>query len=163
MLDFFDPKGIWHIDFFDRETGEFKYAIDVPNGITGPGKNLILDTMFNFATQIVAANWSIGLIDGTGTPVLASGDTLSLHTGWTEFTAYTGARKAWTQGSAASQAVTNATPATFDITATGTLFGIFICGATSGTTAPLWSTAAFTSPVPVSNTDQMKVTYTLAT
>lgn len=162
MLDFFDPRGVYEIDFFDKD-GTFKFHLTVPNGITNPGKNNILDTFFNGLTQVSSGNWSIGLIDGTGSPVLASGDTLASHSGWTEFTAYSGARKAWGQGSAASQAVTNASPATFDITATGTLFGIFICGATTGTTAPLWSTAAFTTPVPVSNTDQMKVTYTLAT
>lgn len=155
-------KGKYRFELLDA-FGNHKAWIKVPNGITNPGKNNILDTYFNGATQITSTNWSIGLIDGTGTPSLASGDTLASHAGWTEFTNYSGNRQTWGQGSAASQAVTNASPATFNITATGTLYGIFVCSAATGTTGVLWSTAAFTSPVPVTNGDQMKVTYTLAT
>lgn len=150
------------VQLFDR-LGNLKTEFAVDNGICNLGKNSILDTFFNGATQVTSTNWSIGLVDGSGTPSLASGDTLASHAGWTENTSYSGNRQAWTQGSAASQAVTNATPATFNITANGTLYGIFICGAATGTSAILWSTAAFTTPVPVSNGDQMKVTYTLAT
>lgn len=159
---FLDPRGTYIVDHFDKDDN-FIARYEFPNGITNTGKNAILDTFFNSLTQITSGNWSIGLVDGTGSPALANGDTLASHAGWTEFTSYTGNRKAWGQGSAASQAVTNASPATFDISASGTLYGIFVCSATTGTSGTMWSTAAFTSPVPVSNGDQMKVTYTLAT
>lgn len=155
-------RGTYHVDHFDK-VGNFKGRYEINNGITNQGKNTILDTYFNSITQIASTSWYIGLIDGSGTPTLASGDTLSSHSGWTEFTSYSGNRQLWGQGSSSGQAVTNSSPATFNISATGTLYGIFIPSAATGTTGTLWSTAAFTTPVPVSNGDQMKVTYTLAT
>lgn len=156
--------GKWKASFFDRFV-KLKLSDDFLNGITNQGKNYILDAGFNAITQIGSTSWYIGLIDGTGTPALASADNLGSHAGWTEFTSYSGNRQAWGQGSASGQALTNASAATFNISATGTLYGIFIASVNTGGTSSniLWSTAAFTSPVPVTNGDQMKCTYTLAT
>lgn len=136
------------------------------NGITNQGKMKVLDVMFNSSTAIASTSWYIFLIDnGGGSPSLANGDTMGSHSGWTEFSSYSGNRKLWGQGSASGNAVTNASPVTFDISGSGTLYGIGIVSVATGGTGSdiLWSTAAFNATVPVTNGDQMKVTYTLAT
>jgi hypothetical protein len=95
---------------------------------------------------------------------LAASDTMGSHAGWTEFTSYSQAnRVAWGPGAAGSQSITNGTPATFDITGSGTVKGIFVANQNTkgGTTGTLWATALFPSDVPVVNTDQLKVTYTV--
>lgn len=135
------------------------------NDITNEGKNSILEVYFKDGTQIASTSWFIGLISNSGFSALAAADTMSSHSGWTEFTGYTqSTRVAWGPGTPASQSVTNATPATFDINASGTLKGIFVPSNStkSGTTGKLWATGLFTADVPVSNGDQMKITYTVS-
>ena len=164
IMSLFDPKGEYFIEHYDKD-GNLKGKYRVENGITNQGKNKILDCMFNASSQIAAASWYAGLISNAGSPSLAAADTLASHAGWTEFTNYSGNRPAWGQGAASGQAVTNASQFTFNITATGTLYGLLICSVNTGGTGSdiLWSTAAFPETVPVSNGDQMKGTYTLAT
>lgn len=135
------------------------------NGITNVGKNYILDVMFNGGTQIANNSWFVGLISSTSYSALADADTMSSHSGWTEFTGYSqSTRVAWGSGAASSQATTNSTPATFDITSSGTLKGIFTTSNSTkgGTTGTLWATGLFSADVPVVNGDQMKVTYTVS-
>ncbi len=135
-----------------------------PNDITNIGKNTIFDVMFSDATQIAASSWFIGLINITGYSALAATDTASSHGGWTEFTTYSEAnRVAWGPGDPAAQAITNASPATFSISGSGTVKGIFVISnnTKSGTTGILWSTGLFNADVPVVNGDELKVTYTV--
>ena len=152
---------IEHTDKFGKLIGVYS----LHNDITNVGKNYILDTMFKDGTQIASTAWCIGLISNSGYSALAAGDTMSSHSGWTEFTGYSqSTRVAWGPGAASSQATTNASPATFDINATGTLKGIFVTSQNtkSGTTGTLWATGLFAADVPVSNGDQMKITYTVS-
>ena len=92
--------------------------------------------------------------------------------GWNEFTTYSDAtRRPWGVGASSGQSVTNASPAIFNISGSGTVYGMALVG---GGTAPstkadhagggeLWNAAAFQSgAVTVSNGDQLKVTYTLS-
>jgi hypothetical protein len=137
---------------------------DVHNDITNEGKNTIFDVMFSDLTPIAAASWYIGLISLTGFSALAAADTMSSHAGWTEFTTYSQAnRVGWGPGNPASQSITNATPATFDMTGSGTVKGIFVTSNNTkgGTSGILWSTALFSADVPVVNGDQLKITYTI--
>ena len=157
-----DLRGHYVADHY--RNGLFFARYVIKNDITNEGKNTLFDVMFNTATQIANNSWFIGLISNTGYSALAATDTMSSHAGWTEFTTYTQAnRVAWGSGSAASQSVTNATPATFNINASGTIKGIFITSnnTKSGTTGKLWSTALFSADVPVVNGDEIKITYTL--
>lgn len=136
-----------------------------PNGITNAGKNDILDVYFSDGTQTAGAGWYIGLIDNSGFSALAAADTMSSHAGWNEFTTYSeSTRVAWGPGTPASQSITNASAATFNINGSGTVYGIFVVtnSTKSGTTGTLWATAAFSATVPVSNGDQLKVTYTVS-
>ncbi len=138
---------------------------EFPNGITNVGKNLILDVMFNSATQVSQSSWCIGIIDNSGFSAVAAGDTMASHSGWNEFTNYNqSTRVAWGSGSASSQQTTNSVACTFDMLGTATLQGVFITSnnTKSGTTGSLWSTALFPSTIPVNNGDQLKITYAVA-
>jgi len=138
---------------------------DMPNGIVNVGKDLALDVQFNDGTAIAQASWYVGLVDLSGYSALAAADTMSSHAGWNEFTSYTEAnRVAWGPGSASSQSVTNASPATFNINGSGTVKGVFITSnnTKSGTSGTLWATALFGSDVPVTSGDQLKITYTVS-
>jgi hypothetical protein len=135
------------------------------NDVTNEGKNLIFDTMFNGATQIANNSWFIGLISITSYSALAATDTMASHGGWTEFTSYTGgARVGWGSNNSSGQSVTNSTPATFNINASGTVKGVFITSNSTlnGNTGKLWATALFAADIPVSNGDQLKITYTVS-
>lgn len=159
----FSPKGKYQVEHW--RDGKKIDVYDINNDITNQGKNSIFDVMFHDATQIASSSWVIGLISNSGYSALAAGDVMSSHAGWTEFTGYSqSTRVAWGPGASASQSITNASPATFDINATGTVKGIFIVSNSTkgGTTGTLWSTALFSADVPVSNGDQLRVTYTLS-
>lgn len=136
------------------------------NDITNVGKNHIFDVEFNGATQIANNNWWIALINASGYSAVSASDTMASHAGWTEFTTYSqSTRVAWGSGAASGQSLTNASPATFDITGSGTLKGVFVVGngsAKSGTSGTLWATALFGADVPVTSGDQIKITYTVS-
>lgn len=158
----FRPKGKYTIEHFDKN-GKLLGKYEVPNGIVDEGLNHILETEFHSGTQITA--WYIGLIDNAGFSALDNADVMSSHAGWAESTAYSEAtRPAWTAGTAASRAITNASTVNFSINATATIKGIFIASDStkSGTTGTLWSTAAFGSTVSVGSGDVLKVTYSLS-
>lgn len=157
----------WHnpVKMEHWRSGKLLRTYNTLNDITNEGKNTIFDVMFNNGTQIANNSWFIGLISNTSYTGVAATDTMSSHGGWTEFTGYSQAnRVAWGSGAAASQSVTNATAATFDINAAGTVKGVFITSNStkSGTTGKLWATALFAADVPVSNGDQLKITYTVS-
>jgi len=157
------PQGHFRIHHYrdGKEIGVY----DVKNLVVNQGKNDILETYFHDGTQTASTSWFMGLISNSGYSAIAAGDTASSHAGWTEFTGYSEAtRQAWGQGAAASQSITNATPVTFSINATGTVKGAFIItnSTKGGTTGKLWAAALFSADVPVNNGDQLKVTYTLS-
>ena len=162
--DDFIPKGRFQIEHYDKD-GNLKGKYDISNAIVNAGKNKILDVMFNDSAQIANNSWFIGLLDASGFTALNDTDTMSSHSGWNEFTTYSqGTRVAWGSGTAASQSTTNSTPATFDVTGSATVKGIFVVSNSTkgGTTGTLWATGLFTADVPVSNGDQLKITYTVS-
>lgn len=155
------------------------YAFD--NDITDEGLNNILSVAFNGGTQITV--WYMGLIDDASFTALDDTDTYDdinqAGNDWDEFTDYTDAnngdsattRPAWQEDAPSSQSITNGTTKSiYDITAGGTVKGVFLCGGigaaqTKGDHAPggtLWATALFSGgDVTVSNGDQLKITYTV--
>ena len=148
-----------------NKDGKLLGVYKASNGITNVGKDKILDDMFNDGTQTANSSWFVAIIDASGFTALAAADTMASHSGWNEFTTYSEAnRVAWGSGAAASQSTSNSSPATFNITGTATVKGVFITtvNTKSGTTGVLWATALFSSDVPVSNGDQLKVTYTVS-
>ena len=157
-------------------------SYEFPNGIVNEGKNYLLNAGFHGSTAW--STWYCGLIDLTGYSALAADDTYDdinqAGNGWDEFTSYTDAnnsdsavtRPVWSNDAASGQSITNSTTAIFDITANGTVKGVFIAGGTGGavnksdhaaTNNILWATALFGSgDVAVLNGDQLKVTYTVS-
>lgn len=175
ITDTFDLRGKFNLKQFRKINGIWRliHEDNFLNGITNVGKNKALDELFFGVTQIPAANWYISLIDLTGYSGVAAGDTMSSHSGWAEFTGYTQSpdrRVAWGPGAASSQATTNSSPATFDVTSAGTVKGVFVAGdptasnvyTKGGTTGTLWATALFSADVTVANGDQLKITYTVS-
>lgn len=138
---------------------------DVLNDVVNVGKNKILDVMFNDSTPVANNSWFLGFISLASFSALSASDTMSSHAGWIEFTTYSqSTRVAWGSIASSGQTVTNTSPATFDITGSGTVKGIFTTSnsSKSGTTGTLWATALFASDVPVSNGDQLKITYSVS-
>lgn len=130
------------------------------NGITVVGKNSILDTFFGAASPVTQVSpWYIGLINNTPTPTLSENDTMASHAGWSEWTSYTGNRQAWTDADAASKIKGTTTVSTFPITANGTIYGILVCAAATGTSNVLWATGGFDTTAPVLIGDDLKITY----
>lgn len=159
-LDFRNPLVMNHF-----RGGKLLGSYNFFNDITNVGKNNIFDVFFNSGTQTAAASWVLSLINESGFSAVAPTDTMASHGGWTEWTSYTqSTRVAWGSGAASGQSVTNATPATFNINAAGTLKGVFVTtvNTKAGTTGILWATALFGADVPVSISDELKITYTVS-
>lgn len=130
------------------------------NGVTVVGKNKFLDTFFGAATPLTqVATWYIGLINNSPTPVLVEGDTLASHSGWTEWTAYSGNRQAWDDADSSNKIKGSTTASSFTISSAGTLYGIMVASVASGTTGILWATGAFDATLDVISSDVIKVTY----
>lgn len=141
------PKGRLHVEFW-RNGEKFAPDQDIDNGIVTVGKATLLTSFF--ANVSPPATWYIGMVDNSGFTTFAAADTLASHTGWNE-ASYSGSRQTWGTASTAIATITNASPATFTMTGSGTLYGIFICTASSGTSGVLWSEAAFSNTVSVNN------------
>lgn len=153
----------------------------IPYDITNEGLNNILSVGWNAGTQVTA--WYIGMIDDLNYVAVADDDTYDdidqAGNDWDEFQSYTDANNAdnattrplWTEDAPSSQSITNGTTKSiYDITASGTVKGVFVCGGiagaqTKGDHAPggfLWATALFSGgDVVVANGDQLKITYTI--
>lgn len=151
------------------------------NDITNEGKDALLNIMFDGGTQISV--WYLGLIDDVNFSALANDDTYDdidqAGNGWDEFKSYTDANNAdstttrpvWPADPAASQSITNTTLAIYDLTAGGTIKGLFTAGggvnsnlkgdhAADGT---LWATALFAGGDAIAQSgDQLQVTYTVS-
>lgn len=168
--DCLTPRGRFIVEHIrdGKVIGKYNFS----NAITNEGKNKLLDVMFHGVSAI--GTWYILLVDGAGSPTLAAADTyaqINGTNGWDEFVAYTeSVRGEWTEGAAASQSITNASPVVFNINGSGSVYGL---GTVGGGSAPstkndaagggtLWAAAAFSSgTVSVLNGDQLKVTYTV--
>jgi hypothetical protein len=148
--------------------GQVKWEQNTPNLVVNQGLQDMNTTYFNSGTQVTT--WYVGLITGPGSgTTIAAGDTLASHAGWTEFTDYTGNRKAAVFGTATTadpSVITNtASPAQFAITgAGGTVAGAFLGSVATGTSGVLFSASDFQSPgdrVVVSG-DTLNVQYTFS-
>lgn len=148
--------------------GALKWEQNTPNLVVNQGLQDMNATYFDAGTQVTT--WYVGLITGPGSgTTIAAGDTLLTHGGWTEFTNYSGNRKAAVFGTAttADPSVINntASPAAFSISgAGGTVAGAFLASVATGTSGILFSAADFQSPgdrIVVSG-DTLNVQYTFS-
>jgi hypothetical protein len=159
--------GVFHVQCFG-EDGVLKWEDQMHNLVVNVGLQ-DMNAKY-FAGSTYTASWFLGLVTGPGSgTTYAAADTLASHAGWTEFTDYSGSRKAVTFGTATTadpSVISNsASPAQFSITgAGGTVAGAFLCNVNSGTSGLLFSEADFQSPgdrVVVSG-DTLNVTYTFS-
>ncbi len=159
--------GVFHFQCFDKD-GNLKWEESTHNLVVNTGLQY-MNTQFFKGSSYTAA-WYLGLITGPGSGTsFAGSDTLASHAGWTEFSNYSGARKAVTFGTA-----TTADPSVIDNSASvaqftisgggGTVAGAFLATVDSGTSGTLFSEADFQSPgdrVVVAG-DTLNVTYTFS-
>lgn len=159
--------GVFHVQCFDKD-GSLKWEDQMHNLVVNVGLQ-DMNTQYFKGSSYTAAFY-LGLVTGPGSgTTYAAADTLASHAGWTEFTNYSGSRKAVTFGTATTadpSVISNsASPAQFSITgAGGTVAGAFLCTVSSGTSGTLFSEADFQSPgdrVVVSG-DTLNVTYTFS-
>ena len=140
------------------------------------GKQLMLDTLLRTSGTYTTTGPFLGLI-ATTSPTFAAADTMTSHTGWTEFTNYTvgGSAVRGTAVFAASSSsgltpsnvtTSTATAITYTITgAGGNVTGCFLCtgsGAVStlsSTAGTLYSAGAFGTAKAVTAGDTVSVTY----
>lgn len=158
FLPNFRFNNVFNISHF-RE-GRLINQFDVHNSVVTVGKNDLLDVAFGAGTQ--KTMWYFGLINNSPTPTLLTADSLASHTGWTEWSSYSGNRKEWVDAAAADGAKGTSSLASFTMTAAGTLYGAFLTSVDTGTSGILWAHTAFPDPVPVVSSDIIKLNYTIS-
>lgn len=169
-------EGHYHVECRDKD-GNLKWAEDFPNLVNAVGKQLLLNTLLRTSGTYTTVGPYLGLISGA-TPTFDVEDTMSSHTGWTEFTNYT-VGGSTVRGTAVFSSATDntvASPAnvvscaasaiTYTITgAGGTVSGCFLVtgsGASStqsNTSGTLYSAGAFATAKVTTAGDTVSVTY----
>ena len=154
--------GVFKLQCFDAE-GYLKWEAQSENLVMNEGLKDMNDKYFSGSAY--TAVWYLGLIEGPGPSTIAGGDTLASKA-WTEFTNYSGDRKAVSFGAATnadpSVIDNDSAPAVFSITSTGgTVAGAFLTSADSGTSGVLFSASDFEAPGDraVVDGDTINVTY----
>ena len=168
-------EGQYHVECRDA-AGNLKWAEEFPNLVNAVGKQLMLDTLLKGSSYTVTGPY-LGLI-ATTSPTFGTGsDTMTSHSGWTEFTNYTVGGSAvrgtavfgssTSTGSTPSNVTTSAASAiTYTITgAGGNVTGCFLVtgsGASStlsNTGGTLYSAGAFATAKATTAGDTVTVTY----
>jgi hypothetical protein len=159
--------GVFTIQCFGQD-GNLKWEEKNHNLVVNEGLKDMNDKYFSGSAYTAA--WYLGLITGPGSgTTIAAADTLASHTGWTEYTDYTGNRQAVTFGAATladpSVISNSASPNAFIITAPGgTVAGAFLASVATGSSGILFSASDFQSPGDraVVAGDTLNVTYTFS-
>ena len=157
---------VFHVQCLDKD-GNLKWEDNSPNLVVNTGLQDMNNKYFKGSTYTAA--FYLGLVTGPASATTyAAADSLASHAGWTEFTDYSGSRKAVTFGTptTAAPSVIDSTgsPSSFAITGTATVAGAFICTVASGTSGILFSEADFDSPGDrsVVSGDTLNVSYTFS-
>lgn len=158
--------GVFHVQCLDKD-GNLKWESSEHNLVVDEGLQNMNSQYFKGNSYTAA--FYLGLITGPGSgTTYAAGDTLASHS-WTEFTNYSGSRKAVTFGTASTadpSIISNSgTPSQFTITGGGgVVAGAFLCTVASGISGVLFSESDFQSPGDrtVVAGDTLNVTYTFS-
>jgi hypothetical protein len=158
--------GVFHVECLDKD-GNLKWKTSEHNLVVNEGLQDMNTQYFKGATYSGA--FYLGLITGPGSgTTYSAADTLAAKA-WTEFTDYSGARKAVTFGTATTadpSVISNsAAPSQFTISGGGGIVaGAFLCTVSSGTSGILFSESDFQSPGDrtVVAGDTLNVTYTFS-
>jgi hypothetical protein len=167
-------EGYYHVVCKDAD-GQVKWEDSFPNLVNAIGKELMLDTLLS-GTSYTTVGPFLGLISGAS-PTFAAANTMTSHSGWTEFVDYTvggsAVRGTAVFGAASSTGTTptnvttkTASSITYTITgAGGTVGGCFLVtgsGASatlSNTGGSLYSAGAFAVAKVTTAGDTVSVTY----
>ena len=167
-------EGVYHVVCRDKD-GNLKWEEKFDNLVNAVGKQLMLDTLLSGSSYTTVGPF-LGLISGAS-PTFAAADTMSSHSGWTEFTNYTvggsavrgtaSFTSATSSGTTPSNVTTKSASAiTYTITgAGGTVGGCFLVtgsGAVntqSSTAGTLYSAGAFSTAKVTTAGDTVSVTY----
>jgi hypothetical protein len=167
-------EGFYQVECRDVQ-GNLKWTQEFPNLVNSIGKELMLNTLLKGSAYTVTGPY-LGLI-GTTSPTFAASDTMTSHSGWTEFINYTVGGSAVrgtavfgnasSTGSSPSNVTTStATAITYTITgAGGNVTGCFLTlgsGASStqnNTGGTLYSAGAFATAKTTTAGDTVSVTY----
>lgn len=138
--------GVFTVTCYDKD-GNLKWENKAKNLVVNQGLQDMNAKYFKGVTYTAA--WYLGLVTGPGPSTFAAADTLASKA-WTEFTNYSGNRKAVTFGTATTadpSVIDNtASQASFSITGTATVAGAFLASVDTGTSGVLFSEADFESP-----------------
>jgi len=166
--------GNYHVVCRDKD-GNVKWEEGFPNLVNAVGKQLMLNTLLAGSSYTTVGPF-LGLITGA-TPTFLAADTMSSHSGWTEFTDYTVGgsavrgtavfSSATSSGLSPSNVTTAAAAAiTYTITGSGGIVsGCFLVtgsGASStisNTSGTLYSAGAFSTAKTTTAGDTVSVTY----
>lgn len=153
-------RGFWRAEC-RRPDGSLRWSEEWENLVVNAGLNYLLDAGLSGGTPVTT--WYVGLT--AASPTIAAGDTMSSHSGWTEFTAYDeSVRQTWTDGGVSSQSVSNtASQAVFTCsTNTSSVGGAFLTSDStkSGTSGTLYAAGAFSSNKALDDGDTLTVTAT---
>lgn len=167
-------EGHYHVVCKDAD-GNVKWEDGFDNLVNAVGKQLMLDTLLSGSAYTTVGPY-LGLISGAS-PTFAASDTMTSHSGWTEFINYTVGGSAvrgtasFTSATSSGTTPTNVTTKsaaaiTYTITgAGGTVGGCFLVtgsGASStqsNTSGTLYSAGAFSTAKVVTVGDTVSVTY----
>jgi hypothetical protein len=158
--------GVFHVQCLDKD-GNLKWEEQMHNLVVNEGLQNMNTQYFKGSTYTAA--FFLGLITGPGSgTTFAAADTLASKA-WTEYTDYSGSRKAVTFGTATTadpSVISNsASPSSFTISgAGGVIAGAFLCTVSSGTSGVLFSESDFQAPGDrtVVSGDTLNVTYTFS-
>lgn len=157
----FNVKNYFHILCFDK-FGKIRWAEFIKNLTVAEGLNDILDVAFSGGEQKTI--WYVGLKATNETPVDAW-TAANIGTNFTEFTGYSeSVRQTWVEAGVSGKQITNvASPATFNINTTGTIYGSFLVSSNvkSGTSGVLWCCTNFLAARPTVSGDIIKVIYSI--
>ena len=167
-MEILGAKGCYKVQCHDAD-GNLKWETEVEDNLVVNVGLQDMNTKY-FSGSSYTAAWYLGLITGPGSgTTIAAADTLASHAGWTEFTDYSGNRKAVTFGTATTadpSVIDNSgSPSQFSISgAGGVVAGAFLCTVSSGTSGILFSESDFQSPGDrtVVSGDTLTVTYTFS-
>lgn len=156
----FKAGGVFKVKCFDK-TGALKWEDAADNTVVNVGLQHLLDVSFT-GSPAQSSAWYLGLVSGT--PTIAAADTLAVHGGWTEVSAYAGDRPVWTKTRSGQTLGNTASKASFTINANGTVVGgCFLSNAATGTSGVLMSATTFTGGNKTADDgDTLEVTYELS-
>jgi hypothetical protein len=155
--------GVFKITCHDAD-GQLKWEDEFHNLVVNEGLQDLNNKYFK--GSIYTAAWYLGLVTGPGSGTTYSATDTLASKAWTEFTNYTGNRKAVTFGTptlADPSVISNsASPSVFSITGGGgTVAGAFLTSVATGTSGILFSEGDFTGGDKiVASGDTLNVTYT---